>query len=60
MGRSAYYPRSSRELEELPTKMDRAVKLVTSAWRELDTRFHEVLYEASHSIPLELVPLGIS
>lgn len=44
------------ELEELLAKMERAAeKNDFRTWRELDTRFHEVLYEASHSVPLELV-----
>jgi DNA-binding GntR family transcriptional regulator len=49
-------PAQLQELEELLTKMDRAAQAGDfRTWRELDTRFHEVLYEASHSIPLELV-----
>lgn len=49
-------PEQLNELECLLMKMDRAAADHDyRAWRELDTRFHEVLYEASHSVPLELV-----
>jgi len=44
------------ELEELLEQMDRAAAANDyRTWRELDSRFHEVIYEASHSVPLELV-----